>query len=357
MRASRDERRGSRRKSALRRHSRAFGIRHALLMLIVSGALSTSISADTAAPLVSGNREPFAPILVPANLDPARVALGAALFADPILSSKNKLSCASCHVLSAGGTTNMKRTIGYEGRIHRFNAPTIFNVGNNYRLGWRGDFTSLVDQNERVLLDDNLMAARWPLVLGRLEASEKYSLMFAQAYGHPPDRPTVLDALATFQRSLVTPNSAFDRYLKGDRSALGGEALRGYRLFRDYGCASCHQGTNLGGNLFQRFGIYVPLPLTDPDNDGDLGRFTLTGREQDKGVFRVPGLRNVAVTGPYLHDGRVATLPEAVAIMGESQLGRRLNPTDVQSLVAFLESLTGEYNGKKLQALPDTDHD
>ncbi|MBS7544890.1 c-type cytochrome [Ancylobacter oerskovii] len=345
-----------RRKPALSPGRRRAGRRRTVLVLLVlAAAVGTATAASTGPTVAPGAREPFAPVRAPGNLDPAKVALGEALFSDPILSSMNKLSCNSCHVLSAGGTVNMKRTVGYQGRTHRFNAPTIFNVGSNYRLGWRGDFTSLEEQNERVLLDDNLMGARWPVIIGRLEASETYALQFAQAYGHPPDRNSVLDALATFQRSLATPNSAFDRYLDGDLSALGSEELKGYRLFRDYGCASCHQGSNLGGNLFQKFGIYAHPAPVDSESDGDLGRYTLTGREQDKGVFRVPGLRNVAVTAPYLHDGRIATLPEVVAIMGESQLGRQLSPADIQSLVAFLQTLTGEYDGKKLQALPDKD--
>ncbi|GAB4064426.1 c-type cytochrome [Ancylobacter sonchi] len=327
----------------------------ARVLLAALAWLAPSLPADSGAGTMPVNRQPFAPLRVPDDLDPRKVELGRILFADPILSSRQKLSCMSCHDLAGGGASPMKRTVGYEGRTHRFNAPTIFNVGNNYRLGWRGGFTSLEEQNENVLLDTNLMAATWPMVLGRLETSSTYALMFAGAFGRPPDRAAVLDALATYQRSLVTPGSAFDRYLDGDRSALGEEGLRGYRLFLDYGCAACHQGSNLGGNMFQKFGIYAPPPRGDPESDGDLGRFTLTGKEADKGVFRVPSLRNVAVTAPYFHDGRAPTLPDAVAIMGESQLGRRLGPAEINALVAFLQTLTGEHDGKKLEASPRLD--
>lgn len=302
-------------------------------------------------------REPLAPLRPPSTLDPEQVALGAALFADPILSSKEKFSCTSCHDLSAGGTINEPRTIGYEGRIHRFNAPTIFNVGNNYLLGWRGDFTSLEAQNEKVLLDENIMGATWPMLISRLRESQTYSASFQRIYGHPADRADVLDALATFQRSLTTPNSAFDKYLKGDSTALTSKEVEGYRLFKDYGCASCHQGSNVGGNMFQKFGIFASPPASSSPGDGDLGRFTLTGKEADKGVFRVPSLRNVAVTAPYFHDGRVSSLPEAVSIMGSSQLGRTLSPDDVDTLVAFLNTLTGEYNAQKLKAPSTTGHD
>ncbi|NLS00754.1 c-type cytochrome [Rhizobium sp. P38BS-XIX] len=297
-----------------------------------------------------GIREPLAPLRVPAALDPERVALGEALFSDTILSSMQKFSCTSCHDLRAGGTINEPRTIGYQGRIHRFNAPTIFNVGNNYLLGWRGDFTSLEAQNEKVLLDENIMGATWPMLLSRLRESATYSSSFQRIYGHQADREDVLDALATFQRSLTTPNSAFDRYLRGDNAALTSKELEGYRLFKGYGCASCHQGSNVGGNMFQKFGIFEPPPPSNAPGDGDLGRFTLTGQESDRGVFRVPSLRNVAVTAPYFHDGRVSSLSEAVSIMGRSQLGRTLAPDDVDALVAFLKTLTGEYNGQKLKA-------
>jgi len=316
-------------------------------------ALTISFGVEAVCALDHANpREPLAPLEIPNRLDTSKVELGAALFSDPILSGMNKLSCITCHDLTKGGTVNAKRTIGYKGRLHRFNAPTIFNVGNNYRLGWRGDFTSLEDQNERVLLDENLMAATWPTLLSRLRASPHYSSSFDRIYGHPIQRADVLDALATFQRSLVTPNSPFDRYLKGDDGALTQNEIEGYHLFKEYGCVSCHQGSNIGGNMFQKFGIFSPPSMASSENDGDLGRFTLTGKEDDRGVFRVPSLRNVAVTAPYFHDGRVSSLPEAVEIMGRSQLGRRLTSHDVDSLVAFLNTLTGEYNGHRLQAAP-----
>ncbi len=331
--------------------------RFSILCLVAFGISLAGGGVGMYAGATSANpREPLAPLHSAGVLDPSKVSLGSALFSDPILSSKNKLSCVSCHDLSTGGTINMTRTVGYNGRMHRFNAPTIFNVGNNYRLGWRGDFTSLEDQNERVLLDENLMAATWPMLLARLRANQVYSSAFQRIYGHQVERGDLLDALATFQRSLTTPNSAFDKYLGGETHALTTNELNGYRLFKDFGCASCHQGSNIGGNMFQKFGIFSGPPAANAENDGDLGRFTLTGKEADKGVFRVPSLRNVAVTAPYFHDGRVSTLAEAVSIMARSQLGRTLTPNDTESLVAFLNTLTGEYNGQKLKAAPTASH-
>lgn len=295
-------------------------------------------------------RDPIAPLPPAPPLDANKAALGKRLFGDKILSSKQALACTSCHDLTAGGTVPLKRTIGYNGKMHRFNAPTIFNVGNNYRLGWRGDFTSLEAQNEKVLMDENLMAVDWPTLLSRLSKDNVYSALFMKAYGKRVDRENLLNALATFQRSLVTPNAPFDKFLQGDKAAIAAQQARGYELFRNYGCASCHQGSNIGGNMFQKFGIFA-APMTNGTivNDGDLGRWTITGADRDLGVFRVPSLRNVEVTAPYFHDGRADTLPEAVNIMARSQLGREIPAADVADIVAFLNSLTGEYDGHKLK--------
>jgi cytochrome c peroxidase len=154
----------------------------------------------------------------------------------------------------------------------------------------------------------------------------------------------------------VTPNAPFDNFLRGDKNAISAQQAHGYDLFKNYGCASCHQGSNIGGNMFQKFGIFAaPMPNGTIVNDGDLGRWTITGADRDLGVFRVPSLRNVEVTAPYFHDGRADTLPEAVAIMARSQLGREIPPADVTDIVAFLNSLTGEYNGHKLQMAPAED--
>ncbi|MDL2403653.1 cytochrome-c peroxidase [Rhizobium mayense] len=325
------------------------------------GALCFAITLAAGTALVGATfvstREPLAPLREPPLLDPSKVALGGALFADPILSGKGQLSCMTCHDLRTGGTIHVKRTIGYMGRVHRFNAPTIFNVGNNYRLGWRGDFTSLEQQNEKVLLDENIMAVTWDSLLSRLQADPSYSAAFQRIYGHNVDRTALLDTLAVFQRSLITPNSAFDRYLQGETGAMNSKELEGYRLFKDYGCASCHQGSNIGGNMFQKFGIFSSAPAADDFNDSDLGRFTLTNREADKGVFRVPSLRNVAVTAPYFHDGRASSLNEAVSTMAQSQLGRTLTTNEIDALVAFLNTLTGEYDGHKLSATSKASND
>jgi cytochrome c peroxidase len=157
-----------------------------------------------------------------------------------------------------------------------------------------------------------------------------------------------LDAIAAYQRSLLTPNARFDQYLRG-RDAITDEEKRGYHLFESYGCIACHQGVNVGGNLFQKFGVFqTPLSLKESVSEADPGRFTITHDDQDRHVFRVPSLRNVAVTAPYFHDGRAPTLEEAVDIMAKAQLGRILSQQEIGRIVQFLHTLTGEYQGRSL---------
>lgn len=324
------------------------------LAISVSEIIPTQLSASPSDDVLrtSAAQSAVSPLPPPATLPPAKVALGERLFHDPVLSGREKLSCSGCHDLKAGGTIKLPRTIGYDGQIHAFNAPTIFNVGSNYRLGWRGKFTSLVVQNEAVLNDRGLMAANWPRLLSRLSDDPGYSASFRQVYGAPPTHETVLDALVTFQMSLVTPNAPFDRFLLGDKAALNPIEKEGFRLFIEYGCVSCHQGANIGGNMFQIFGVFAAPGAPDIAIESDMDR-RLQASEGDASVFRVPSLRNVEVTAPYFHDGSAATLREAIAIMGRSQLGRELSESDVATLETFLNSLTGEYNGKRLSTTAD----
>jgi cytochrome c peroxidase len=335
--------------------------RRAIVPLTLLAAIGLTVSVIIAAaqqlPTTELASEPVLPLPEVPVLDATRVALGEELFNDPILSGKRKLACSSCHELSKGGTVPLPRTVGYNGRMHRFNAPSIFNVANNYRLGWRGNFTRLDEQNDAVIVDPNLMASEWPALLAALNSSKHYSKLFGDIYGHQIRKLDVLDALVTFQRSLSTPNARFDRFLRGDKSALSDLELNGYRMFKSYGCTSCHQGRNIGGNLFEKFGVFADA-YADTDtgtpaqavimDDGDLGRFTITHAEEDKGVFRVPSLRNVALTAPYFHDGRIWSLASAVRIMSKLQLGHDIPTDDIDAIVAFLQTLNGEYKGREL---------
>jgi cytochrome c peroxidase len=188
-----------------------------------------------------------------------------------------------------------------------------------------------------------LMATTWQELLPKLRADQAYEEAFNATYGGPPTPPLVLDALAAFQRSLTTPRAPFDRYLQGARDAISPDEERGYQLFKSIGCASCHQGVNVGGNLFQRFGIFHdPFP-NRPPTKADLGRFALTAKTVDRFVFRVPSLRNVAVTAPYFHDGSAPTLHQAVREMSRVQLGKTLSSQEVGLIFQFLRTLTGEH--------------
>lgn len=304
-------------------------------------------------------QSPLSPLPLPQKLDPARVKLGEALFHDPILSSRQALACSTCHDLSRGGTIKRERSIGYDGREHEFNVPTLFNVANNYRLGWRGRLTSLSDKTEQVLTAPNLMANDWATLLPRLRRSPLYKVRFSAAYGRPPDREAVLDALVTFQRSLATPNAPFDRFLNGDEGAITPQQRIGYDLFRSYGCVSCHQGSNIGGNMSQIFGVFGGGDGTRPNamqpQPAEAPPASLTDAADERHVYRVPSLRNVAVTSPYFHDGRTDSLSGAVDAMARSQLGRTLSETEIAAMTAFLRSLTGEYDGKPLLAAPVED--
>jgi cytochrome c peroxidase len=281
-------------------------------------------------------------------LDADKVRLGEMLFHDVRLSHADVLACASCHLLAEGGDDNQAHSRGSDGELSNFNAPTVFNAAQSFRLNWRGNFRTLEEQNEAVLLDRHLMNTTWQALLPKLRNDEAYREAFAAAYGSAPAPAQVLDALATFQRSLITPDARFDRYLRGERDAITPDEERGYRLFKDYGCVACHQGVNIGGNLFQRFGVFYDPFAQWPIRMADLGRFTITGEADDRFVFRVPSLRNVALTAPYFHDGRAETLEQAIEEMARSQLGRVLSGQEIELIAAFLRTLTGEYRGRPL---------
>src|SRR5262245_2574488 len=316
-----------------------------VLVLLMLFAIMMSIAAGSVVV------EPITPI-PPPEVDATKVELGRKLFHDARLSQTNTVACASCHQLERGGTDGRSQPLGADARPLDFNSPSIFNAALNYRLNWRGNFRTLEEQNEAVLLDRRLMSTTWEQLLAKLRGDQDYVRAFTALYGNGPGRRHVLDALATFQRSLVTPDARFDRYLNGQRDAISSEEEHGYQLFKSYGCIACHQGVNVGGNLLQKFGIfYDPYMLRGTRvTDADLGRLAITGIENDRLVFRVPSLRNVAVTAPYLHDGSSASLPEAVTIMARVQLGRDLPERDIDLIVKFLGTLTGEYQGRSLAA-------
>jgi cytochrome c peroxidase len=316
-------------------------------LVTASVALHAQPTIESRAPAaIPLGEEPITPVPRTNALDADKVRLGEMLFHDDRLSRGDVLACASCHRLAEGGDDNRARSLGLNGELHDFNAPTVFNAKLNFRLNWRGNFRRVEEQNEAVLLDPHLMNTTWDRLLPKLRADEAYREAFATAYGSDPAPALVLDALATFQRSLTTPDAPFDRHLRGARDAITPEEERGYRLFKEFGCVACHQGVNVGGNLFQRFGIFHDPFSQGPIRTADLGRFTITGDADDRFVFRVPSLRNVAVTAPYFHDGRAETLEQAIEEMARSQLGRTLTGSEIELIAGFLRTLTGEYQGR-----------
>jgi cytochrome c peroxidase len=318
----------------------------ALVTFVLIAGTGSTAEVRPSPPAPPGIAEPFAPIPASQALDTRRVALGERLFHDARLSRDQGRSCATCHPLDQGGMDGQARALTADGTPHPRNTPTIFNVGLSSFFNWDGVADTLEAHAETVLRNPSLMDMTWPELLARLGADERYVAEFRATYRDGVTRPNVLDALATYERSLDTPGARFDQYLRGDREALTESEQRGYTLFKAYGCATCHQGINLGGNMFQKFGVF-------PDGaarraSADLGRYHVTQVTRDQGVFRVPSLRNVAVTGPYFHDGRAATLQQAVDTMARVQLGRTLRPGEIELIVQFLRTLTGRYRGRFL---------
>lgn len=311
--------------------------------LVLAAAMALCLAGQAADTV-----EPISPLPPQPTAEPRKRDLGERLFNDVRLSRDDRFACASCHSLSHGGDDGAVRPMGADGQPLEFNSPTIFNAAFSFRLGWRGTFRSLEEQAEAVLLDPRLMNTTWPEIIAKLRADRSLVAAFHAAYGEPPSPASVLDALAAFQRSLVTPGARFDRYLRGDPHALSAEERHGYELFKAHGCVACHQGVNVGGNLFQKFGVFHNPFARRGESSADLGRFAVTGNPDDLHVFRVPSLRNVSVTAPYFHDGSAPTLEDAVAEMGRSQLGQVLRDEEIGLIVRFLRTLTGTHGGRML---------
>jgi len=287
--------------------------------------------------------EPISPIPEPPVQDGRKVALGKKLFHDPILSGDGLISCATCHPLNRGGVDGLVVSVGIQGQKGQVNAPTVYNSGLFFAQFWDGRAESLEEQALGPVSNPIEMGASWPKVVRRLKNNTHYQDAFTELYPDQVTQENVVDAIAAFERSLMTVDGRFDRYLKGEKAAISQTEKQGYHLFKAYGCSSCHQGAAVGGNMFQKMGIAKEFfenrkRLTK----ADLGRFNVTGDEFNKHEFKVPSLRNVALTGPYLHDGSVKTLEKMVAVMGVYQLGQEIPPKDVIQIVAFLKTLTGK---------------
>jgi len=287
--------------------------------------------------------EPLRPLPQRIRIDTRKARLGGKLFFDPQLSADKSVSCASCHPFDHGGADYGPKSVGNGGKMGGINAPSIFNLAFNFRYNWNGAAETLHAHLDLPMRNPAVMGMDFPEIAERLRHSGDYAQQFAAAFPEGLTPATIKDALVEYERALITPNGRFDRWLRGDPAALTAQELEGYRRFKSLGCTSCHQGTNVGGNLFQKFGVMGDY-FADRGNvtKPDWGRFNVTNDERDRYVFRVPSLRNVAQTAPYFHDGSAATLPDAVRVMARYQLGRTISEEDVAKIVAFLSTLSGE---------------
>ncbi len=273
------------------------------------------------------SNEPIHPLPAPTGLDPARVALGARLFRAPRLSGDGRLSWQSCHDIASNGAGH-RALNEVDGRPPPvFNTPTVFNATLSFRLNRGGKLRTLHEQALASLQNPGEMRADVATLVRRLRGDAGSVRDFERAYRRPPDRVTLLDAIASDERALTTPGSRFDRWLQGDDDALTAQELRGYRSCTSVGCIACHQGRGVGGNLFQRSGVFSPAA------------------RHSVARLRVPSLRNVAATAPYFHDGSAPTLECAIDAMARAQLAVVLRREEIADIAAFLRALTGNHDG------------
>lgn len=290
--------------------------------------------------------------MLPPELDPAKpaaaplIALGQQLFHEPRLSRDHSISCASCHDLQNGGADRTPKSRGIGGRLTRRNSQTVVNIAGAFAFFWDGRAGSLEEQAKGPLLSPDEMGTTEAALVATLASIPEYAAAFeAQWPGQPISLEHTAQALAAFERQLRAPGR-IDRFLEGDLDALDAQEERGYQTFRSTGCTNCHRGSKVGVDRYEVLGEANPWPDTQ-----DLGRFELTFDEGDRLVFRIPGLRDVARTAPYFHDGSVETLPKAVELMAWHQLNVKLDPQAIDDIVAFLKTLDGELP-KALAAVP-----
>lgn len=335
------------------------------IRLLLAAALVLGLSARSTAQMNDAQvlelaRQVFKPIPAeppaikdnPAN--PAKVELGKMLFFEPRLSKSGILSCNSCHNLSMGGDDNRPTSIGHNWQKGPRNSPTVLNAVFNVAQFWDGRAADLKEQAKGPIQASIEMANHPPVVVDTLRSIPEYVRRFQEAFPGEADPVTfdnVARAIEVFEATLITPDSRFDRYLKGDAKALTDLERAGLRTYVTKGCMGCHGGVNLGGQAYFPFGI-VKKPGADILPPGDRGRFEVTKTATDDYVFRAAPLRNIELTAPYFHSGQVWTLEEAVAVMSSTQLGATLTDQEVAEIVAFLKTLTGRQPAVTLPTLP-----
>lgn len=311
--------------------------------MLLAGLLAFPVQADRL------HSEPVKPIELVDIAEPEKARLGKKLFFEPRLSRSGFISCNSCHNLSRGGTDNLPTSIGHNWQEGPINSPTVLNSSLNMAQFWDGRAETLQEQAAGPIDNPLEMAYTHTLAVEVLRSIPQYGDMFEAIYGtRDITIDHVTDAIAVFEETLVTPNSRFDQWLRGDDEAITAQELAGYETFKAIGCTACHYGEALGGRDFHRMGLVHAYDTMNPS----LGRYDVTGVESDRFLFKVPTLRNVELTYPYFHDGAYWTLEEATEVMAYLQLGRELPQDDIDNIVAFMRTLTGEQPQLRIPQLP-----
>ena len=324
-------------------------IRNVTFASLLLGCLSV-IPASAEDDLLTKARQVFQPIpAAPPELpgnpsSPAKIELGKMLYFDPRLSASHAISCNSCHNLGLGGADAEPTSLGHRWQHGGRNAPTVFNSVFNKAQFWDGRAKDLEQQAGGPIVNPIEMASPEAHVAEQIKGIPGYREAFEKAFpgeSSPITLGNVQKAIAAFEATLITPNAPLDRFLRGEANALSPAQKEGLALFIDRGCASCHNGINVGGGMYAPFGV-VEKPGADILPPTDKGRFTVTKTASDEYVFKVPTLRNIRLTAPYFHSGQAWDLGQAVAVMGVSQLGAQLSADEVSKITAFLDGLTGD---------------
>jgi len=323
-------------------------------ILVTALALVSSISVASAWEVL--------PTTAPAPADNAtteeKVELGKMLYHDPRLSSTDTVSCASCHNTMLGGDDNRPNSMGVNGQTGGRSAPTVWNSAFNAVQFWDGRAASLEAQAAGPVTNAIQMGMKsWDEVVARLKSIEGYQLAFEQAFGKDSiSKDNATKAIAAYERTLITPNSPYDKYVSGDKSALTAQQVSGMNKVQELGCTGCHSGPAFNGpGMFHPFPIHSnPVYAAKYHFKDDKGLAEVTKKSEDEHFWKVPTLRNIALTAPYFHNGAAKTLDEAVTVMGKTQLDKDLSKEEVADIVAFLNSLTGEFPKQKMPVLPAT---
>ena len=310
--------------------------------LAVAAAMSSLCASVQAA-------EPVDPIEPVEVKNPALVELGKMLFFEPRLSRSGFISCNSCHNLATGGVDNLQTSIGDRWAQGPINSPTVLNSFGQVAQFWDGRAKTLAEQAAGPIANPLEMASTHEMAVKVIASIPGYAPYFKKAFGDTEvNIKRITEAMAEFERTLVTPNARFDKWLKGDKNAITQQELNGYKIFKESGCTICHNGAQLGGQSFQKMGVVRPYKTTNTAE----GVKAISGRDQDRMTFKVPMLRNIELTYPYFHDGAVWTLEESVSIMGDLQLGKRYTKQEIKDITAFLKTLTGDQPKVEYPVLP-----